>query len=106
MDIFFPLTKTKKKSSEDPWVNEAIRTQRKKNKALFLKEGRTEEWRRLNKETNDLEEDRRRFYKEEQKKGLTATGASQQFYSLVKNNKNAEKESPFDRKDLSPGGNE
>jgi hypothetical protein len=72
MDKFFPLTRTKKRSDEDPWVNDQVRRIRKANKALFRREGRTEEWKRRKADADELERTRREKYKADQKNKLTA----------------------------------
>ena len=47
MDAFFPLRTMKKKSTDLPWINRAIRKRIRRRMAVYRKEGRSELWKFL-----------------------------------------------------------
>jgi hypothetical protein len=103
MDRFFPMTRTRRRSDEHPWVNDTLRKKREANKRLFKKEGRSDRWKTMDKEANELERQRRESYVNKQRENLTGPEANKRFHVAVKNYKSAERPSQFDVKDLFPG---
>ena len=87
VDSCFPLKTTKRKSTDLPWMSQAIRDQIRKRRGLYMEEGgvRTADWKKAKKSTNELIVKRKRGFLDKQKEHLLADDANRNFYKHVKN---------------------
>ena len=103
MDKHFPIRTVRRRLNDEPWINDSIRRKEKAKKNLFKRVGRTDEWKKLNREVEELKRERKEKYLEEQKERLTGSDALKQFHKTVRNYKAAEKPTRFNVKELYPG---
>ena len=54
MNACFPLLKIKKKSTDPPWFNAAVRRKLEQRKKIYRREGRSASWKRLKKVTEAI----------------------------------------------------
>ena len=54
MDEFFPLKKGRRKFTDLPWINKAIRKKIRRRMRIYVREGRSELWKRIKKETDEM----------------------------------------------------
>ena len=73
IERFFPLKTTKRKSTDLPWVNAAIRKRVKQRRAVYKREGRSATWRRLKRVTDGMLAKRKAKYAIIQKDNLLAS---------------------------------
>ena len=103
LDRIFPLSKTRRRENEEPWINDQIRKERRRNRGVFLREGRTKRWRELKGKTEELEKERRTVYKNAQKEMLVEGNSSSRYHDIIRNYKSVERTEQFDLKGLFPG---
>ena len=103
MDKFFPLRTVRRKSSDLPWINKAIRKRIRRRRRVYRREGRSELWKYLKSITDKMIKDRKRTYMDMKKIQLTATDANRSFFRLVKAFNTPEKPQTFDVRSLRPG---
>ena len=101
MDRFFPIRTTRRKSTDLPWINRAIRKRIRRRNRIYRKEGRSALWKRIKKVTDSMIADRKKVYMDRKKKQLTDPGASREFFKLVKSFNTHEKPQTFDVRSLS-----
>ena len=97
LDKFFPIRSTRRKSTDLPWINKAIRKKIRRRKLIYLKEGRSELWKWLKGITDDTIKKRKKGYMDNKKQQ-----ASQSFFRLVKCFNAVEKQQNFDVRSLRP----
>ena len=103
MDVFFPLRTTRRKSTDLPWINRAIKKRIRRRYKIYKKEGRSPLWKRLKKTTDRMIRERRDIYMNKKKIQLTAEDANRSFFRLVKAFNTPEKPQNFDVRTLCPG---
>ena len=80
----YPLVTVRRKSSEDPWINDKIRKKIRKRKAIFKSEGRSRRWKRIKKITAKMIKFRREKYMERHKLIITSSDSSAHFFRNVR----------------------
>ena len=103
VEQFFPLITTRRKSTDLPWINAAIRRKIRQRKAIFRQGGRCSRWRRLKARTDEMIADRREKYFANQKIYILAEDAARVFFKNVRRYKSADKPEVFDVRSLCPG---
>ena len=103
MERFFPLRTVRRKSSDLPWINKAIKKKIRRRKKVYRKEGRSELWKYLKAATDKLIKDRKRSYMDLKKRQLSEPDANRSFFRLVKAFNTPEKPQTFDIRTLRPG---
>ena len=71
----FPLRWKKKRSTDDPWIDDATRDMIQTRLELFYKEGRSYRWKKIKKTTNNMIHTRKKIYYEGEVEKLKAKGA-------------------------------
>ena len=102
MDRCFPFKTTTKRKTDPPWINHAILTQIRKRRKVYLREGRSQLWKRMKKKTAKLTKKRAKNYIKSQKRALLASDASRVFYKNVRSYQSKEKPPSFDVRALFP----
>ena len=54
MDACFPLKTSRRRLDEDPWITNGIRRKMRMRMRIFLREGRSKKWKKINKEIRKL----------------------------------------------------
>ena len=103
LDAFFPMRTVRKKSTDLPWINKAVRKKIRRRNKIYRKEGRSELWKYLKKLTDDLIKSRKKVYMERKKQQLVEKDAARGFFRLVKSFSTPEKPQTFDVRSLRPG---
>ena len=100
----FPLRKTRKKTTDLPWLSKPIKDQIRKRKGLYMEEGgvRTAAWKEAKKDTDQIIKKRKRGFLDKQKEHLLSEDANRNFYKHVKKNSKLEKPKQFDVRELLP----
>ena len=62
LDKWCPVKKFQRKSTDDPWIDDRIRTEIRKRKGIFKREHRSQVWKRQKKFTTDLIRAARKAY--------------------------------------------
>ena len=107
IETFFPLRTTKRRSTDPPWINPAVKKLIKGRKRVFKDEGgRKRGWREVKKKVNDLIKKRCKKFQEIQKKQLLAKDGDRVFYKQTKNYLSKQRPKPFDLLDMFPGQTE
>ena len=106
MEACFPLITVKRKSTDPPWINGAIRRKLQKRRGVYRREGRASKWKRLKKATERMIEKRKEKYVLSQKDALLAKDGDRNFFKNVKNYQSHERPVPFDVTTLFPGKSE
>ena len=57
----FPLVTVNTKSTDDPWITKAVKKLIRRRRRVFVKEGRSERWKRLKKQTEEMIEEKKRL---------------------------------------------
>ena len=85
MDVYFPLKQYSVKSTDDPWVTDHFRKEKRKEKEEYKKNGRTEKYYKL-KKTNraELAKSKEHFYNKECGK-MTTPGSHAISFNALKN---------------------
>ena len=103
MDEFFPLRTSRRKSTDLPWINRAIRRRIRRRKKIYRKEGRSELWKVVKKEVDEMIKKRKKVYMDRKRQQLVDPEANRRFFSLVKSFNSPEKPQTFDVRELRPG---
>ena len=103
IDWVFPVRHVKRKSTDLPWINRAVKKQIRRRKEVYRKEGRSDLWKMLKRATDELIKKRKKMYMDLKKQQLTASDANQSFFRLVKAFNTPEKAQTFDVRSLQPG---
>ena len=103
MKSFFPTITTRRKSSDDPWINDKIRKMVEKSRLAFKREGRSETWKKLKKRTRRLIKRRRKAFYDKQGAPLFNSKDSRRFFKNVRSFKDAEKPVEWSIDLLCPG---
>ena len=106
MECFFPLITVRRKSTDCPWVNNRIRKLITRRKGIYVREGRSEAWKRLKRITDELLRKRRAVYLDSQRECLLVEDARRNFFRNVKAFQAKEKPRAFSPMDLFPGKGE
>ena len=99
----FPLITTRRRSSDPPWINAAIRKRIKKRKAVYRDEGRSPRWKRLRKVISDMIKRRMDGFHDYQKNHFFGEDAKRHFFRNVKALSSPDKPAVFDVRTLFPG---
>ena len=54
MDLCFPFKTSRRRTDEDPWITNGIRRKMRMRMRIFLREGRSLKWKRINKEIRKM----------------------------------------------------
>ena len=103
LDQCFPLRSFMLKSTDPPWMTPKIRKAIRRRKRLFKREGRSEAWRRLKKETEDLIKHAKQERLETIKQLIKETNDVKGYYRAIKNFSTKEEKLPWDVRSLFPG---
>ena len=104
MDCFFPDISVKRKSSDDPWINQKIVDLIEKRGRMFRRCGeRTREWKNLNRHITKLIKKRKRNYYDFHGLAMTDPKESLKFFKNVRAFKDREKPEIWDVRTLWPG---
>ena len=103
IDRFFPLVTTRRKSTDPPWINGTVRWKIAKRKRLYKLEGRSDRWKAMKKETDNLIKKRRSVYRSVQLANLTDRDAQRSFFKNIKAYKTGDRPKVFDVRTLCPG---
>ena len=85
IDSCFSWKRVRRKSSDKPWISDAIRTRIKHRRAIFRLEGRSELWKRIDKGIQQTIAFRKRAYEDKMCSRLEQSGRSSKWYSIYKN---------------------
>ena len=80
LEACFPLIKMRRKSSDPPWINAAVRRKLRQRRAIYRKEGRSAKWKRLKKITEDIIRRRQANYLLSQKDALLQKEGDRNFF--------------------------
>ena len=103
MARFFPVRHVRRKSTDLPWINRAVKKKIRRRKEIYRKEGRSELWKWMKRQTDEMIKDRKKKYMEQKKLQLTAQDANRSFFLLVKAFSTPEKAQTFNVRTLRPG---
>ena len=103
MDNFFPQRTTRRKSTDLPWINKAVRKKIRRRNEIYKKEGRSQLWKMWKRITDSLIRERREKYMNNKRIQLTADDANRSFFRLIKSFNTPEKPQNFDVRSLRPG---
>ena len=106
LESCFEWKTTTRLETDPPWMNNKIRRLIKKRRKVYDREGRSARWKCLKKQSDKLYSTRASNYMESQKKALTASDASRNFFKNVKAYKSREKPPQFNVADLYPDMND
>ena len=106
MEQCFPLITVRRKSTDCPWINNRIRKLISRRKGIYIREGRSQRWKRLKRVTDELIKKRRNTYLDSQRQCLLVEDARRNFFRNVKAFQAKERPKAFDPMDLFPGKNE
>lgn len=76
MDNCFPVRTTKRKSTDLPWINKAIKRRIRRRKRIYIKEGRSLLWKSLKAEKDEMIRVRKKGYMDNKKVQLTDRDAN------------------------------
>ena len=102
MTACFPVITTKRKSTDDPWINDRIRKRIRQRRSVFRREGRSEKWKKLKKKSDKMIKFRREKYLEEHKLIITEPDSSKRFFKNVRAYGCSEKPRIWDIRDIRP----
>lgn len=102
MDTFFPLRTVRRKSTDLPWINRAVR-KRIRRMRVYRREGRSDLWKFLKNQTDTMIKERKKKYMDMKKRQLTEINTNRSFFRLVKAFNTPEKPQTFDVRSLRPG---
>ena len=102
LESCFQWKTTTRLSTDPPWMNNKIRRLIKKRRKVYDREGRSARWKALKKQSDKLYTSRAANYMDSQKKSMTASDASRNFFRNVKSYKSRENPPQFNVADLYP----
>ena len=101
MDRHIPLKKRTKKSTDVPWFNGGIGKKMKQGREVYMREGRSRNWKEIRAASNDmLSRARESFYDRNVKKMSTRNNVA---YNAVKKLRQVDAQQPWQPADLRPG---
>ena len=103
ISVHFKLITTTRRSTDPPWVNEAIRRRVRQRKGIFRREGRSAKWKRLKKVVERMVKTRREKYMDSQRDVLLKEDSERNFFKNIKSYKNKDKPVQFNVRQLFPG---
>ena len=104
IENFFPLRTTKRRTTDPPWIDNAVRRLIRRRKRIFKDSGgRTLERKKAKKKVEQLIAKRRKVYQDSQREALLAADADRNFFRNTKNYMSKERPPPFDVMNLFPG---
>ena len=80
----FPAVTVRIKSSDHPWITKAVKKQIRRRKRVFAREGRSEKWKKLKKETEELIKKKKAEYFEKIKQKTLNARNAKAYYIAVK----------------------
>ena len=80
----FSWKRVRRKSTDKPWISDALRWRMKRRLAIFRNEGRSELWKRIDKGIKNTIKFRKKMYEENMSKRLSDAGRSGQWYSIYR----------------------
>ena len=84
MSDFYPIITTKRKSTEDPWINNRIKKKIKQRKGVFRREGGSVKWKKSKNISDKMVKFRHERYMEEHKLIIMEPGSSTRFFKNVR----------------------
>lgn len=84
-ESFFPSKWIKIRSTDDPWIDQDVRDKIEIKKAVFYREGRSEEWKVVKRITDAMIVNRKRKYYNAEVVKLKAEGSHQIPYKILRN---------------------
>ena len=84
VDLCFPMKLSRRRSNEDPWITAAIRRKIRIRLKIFLKEGRSARWKRINREIRLMIKKSKREYVNKAVEKCKATGNNSGYYRAAK----------------------
>ena len=99
----FPWKTTRRKDSDPPWINDAVRRKIRRRKAIYRLEGRSIRWKKMKKDTMALLKRRMKVYQDSQREVLLASDGHRSFFKNAKSYMTKEKPRPFDVTSMFPG---
>ena len=84
LNTCFEWKKTRRKSTDKPWLSDGVRKSIKKRAAIFRESGRCKRWHRLNKAIRKTLAFRKAEYNKNQKNKLEKAGKTGQWWSVAK----------------------
>ena len=105
-DKHFPLKTIRRKDSDLPWLNEVALKKIRRKKAIFMQEGKSENWLRARDDLDKYLEGRQEIFLEKQRGKFCKKSAAKNFHANVKNFKSVERPKTFEVSDLFPGEEE
>ena len=97
------LRTTRRKDTDPPWINEKIRRNIRRRKAVYGKQGRSAHWKSFKKSTDRLIKQRMRTYQDSQRIVLLAGDGHRCFFKNVKAYMSHDRLKPFAVGTLFPG---
>ena len=84
IDSCFVWKRVRRKSTDKPWISDALRARMKRRKAIFWNEGRSELWKKVDRGIKLTIAYRKRKYEENMTARLESSGKTNQWYSIYK----------------------
>ena len=81
MDQFFPVRTTRRRSSDLPWINKAIKKKIRRRKRIYRKYGRSFAWKRLKKHIEEMLDERKKKIYGHEEAAVNRQGRESQFLS-------------------------
>ena len=102
MNKFFPLKYHKVRSTDNPWISQAIRRKIRARKKIFRKHGRNKKWKRMKARTDQaIRRKKEDYYKKFKEKALLSSDPSL-YYKAIRGLKDRNKLQEFDVMNLRP----
>ena len=103
----FELKTRKKKTSEPPWMTDAIRDAIRRRRAIYRREKRqSEAWRKMKAETSKIVRERRNNFNKELKEKFMAADSARGFYQCINVLLNGNNKRKWNVRSLYPGKND
>ena len=103
MNSCYEWKKVRRKSSDKPWISDAVRAQIKRRKGIFREQGRSEHWKRVDRCIKRTINYRKALYNKTQKTRLESIGKTGQWYNIAKYLVTDETPARWSITDLQPG---
>ena len=107
IEAIFPLRTVKRKNTDPPWINDAVRRLIRARKRIFIEtRGRSPAWKKMKRKVEKLIKKRRKVYHDSQRIALLAEDGQRNFFKNTKNYMSKQRPRPFEVMDLFPGKQE
>ena len=95
MNLAFPITSKKIRSTDDPWITNKIRGKIEDRKKIYAKEDRSLDWKEMKKYTNDLISKSKKEYYDKYVKEAKEKSDPGLYYKMISRLKSKEAPKPF-----------